>query len=80
MNSVNSMIQSLSAVIWGVVEKYWVILVQLRKGRSWKCNIYELSNAEEVLPAWNEQCKNLVNFYDGKYLKVIGTFLNITSF
>ena len=50
MNSVHFMIQGLSAVIWDVALKHWVIVVQVRKCGSWKCTIYGLSNAEEVIP------------------------------
>lgn len=71
MNSVHSIIHILSAVIWGVAEKYWVILVQLKKGASWKCTMYELSNAEEVLPQPEIKNGQLYQFPDGQYLKVI---------
>lgn len=60
MNSVHFMIQGLSAVIRGVAVEHWSIAVQVRKGGSWKCTIYGLSNAEEVIPAWNQEWKNFM--------------------
>ena len=49
------MIQGLSAVIWDVAVKHWVIVVQVRKCGSWKCTIYGLSNAEG--DSWNQEWK-----------------------
>lgn len=66
MNSVHFMIQDLSAVIWDLAVKHWVIVVQVRK-----CGLENVQYMDFLMHKKWFLKSRMENFSDGHYLKVI---------